>query len=172
MTNAEPGDGAENPGRGIQVPGEVAEAAGMPDDLNADLVGPYAIPSPARRKRAGNVYLIAAVVTAGGIVLGLPSGMWLLVGLFLVIAAYHWVAGWDLAVREGGALEAANRAVPFAVGHASANLGFHGWRSRPIWNVLVFSADDPPTERGLVRIDALTGEVAEQYTEAVPANEL
>jgi hypothetical protein len=38
-----------------------------------------------------------------------------------------------------------------------------------VWNVLVFSADDPPSQRGLVRVDARTGEVIETYTEAVPA---
>jgi hypothetical protein len=36
-----------------------------------------------------------------------------------------------------------------------------------VWNVLVFSADDPPTKRGLVRVDALSGEVVETYTEAI-----
>jgi hypothetical protein len=54
-----------------------------------------------------------------------------------------------------------------AVGHASAAVGFDGWRARPIWNVLVFSADDPPTERGLIRVDAVDGTVVETYVEAV-----
>jgi hypothetical protein len=73
-----------------------------------------------------------------------------------------------LAVDDGAALEAATRSVEFPVGHASAAVGFDGWRSRPVWNVLVFSADDPPSRRGLVRVDAVTGDVIESFTEENP----
>jgi hypothetical protein len=158
--------------RRIEIPEDVAAAAGMPDDLDASALDPYAVPDPARRRRAGVVYLVAAIVTGSTIAAGLPSGMWLMVIAFVLIGAYHFLAGWHLAVREGRALEAANRAIGFPVGHASAALGFTGWRSRPVWNVLVFSADDPPTRRGLVRVDAIDGTVVEHYDEAVPADEL
>ena len=61
----------------------------------------------------------------------------------------------------------ANRSTDFAVGHASAVLGFDGLLARPIWNVLVFSADDPPSQRGLVRVDARAGSIIEQYVEPI-----
>ncbi|MCP3994279.1 MAG: hypothetical protein GY722_04325, partial [bacterium] len=77
----------------IEVSAKVATEAGMPEDLNASLLGPYEVPDPARRRRAGLVYLVAAIVTAGGIGLGLPSGMWVIVVLLGLIAAYHRVAG-------------------------------------------------------------------------------
>ncbi len=164
----------ERSGRGIEIPAEVADAAGLPEDLDASApdLYPYAVPDPARRRRAALVYGVAALITAALIGAGLPVGMWFLVGLLLVIAAWHFVAGWHLRVREGQALEVANRAIGFPVGHASANLGFYGWRSKPIWNVLVFSADDPPSSRGLVRVDGVSGEVVEQYHEPVPEGEL
>jgi hypothetical protein len=38
-----------------------------------------------------------------------------------------------------------------------------------VWNVLVFSADEPPSRRGLVRIDAVDGHVVESYVEDSPA---
>ena len=82
-------------------------------------------------------------------------------------SAFHWYAGWDLKVMDGAALEIANRHAEFAVGHASAALNFQGWRARPIWNVLMFSADDPPTQRGLVRVDGITGEVVGSYLEDI-----
>ncbi len=143
----------------------------MPDDLQSDVLDPYAVPDVARRRRAGLVYVVAAVVGAAGIGAGLPAGMWLLVGFFLVVAVYHQVAGWPLRVRENEALEVANRTTGFPVGHASAAVSFVGWRARPVWNVLVFSADDPPSERGLVRVDGIDGHVVEQYVEAVPPAE-
>ncbi len=163
----------ERTGRGIEIPEDVAEAAGLPDDLNAGALDlyPYAVPDPARRRRAAAVYAAAAVVVVVGMLLGLPSGMWVAVAMLTAIALLHVAGGWHLQVREGEALEVANRAIGFPVGHASANLGFMGWRARPVWNVLVFSADDPPTQRGLVRVDGIDGTVVEQYDEPVPANE-
>ena len=56
----------------IEVAADVAAAAGMPDDLDANVLGPYEVPDPARRRRAGIVYLAAAALTAVGIALGLP----------------------------------------------------------------------------------------------------
>lgn len=139
----------------------------MPEDLQSLVLEPYAVPNTSQRRRAGRVYLVVAAVVAVGIVLGLPTGMWLLVGTLLAIAAFHRIAGWDLAVMDGEALEIANRHAEFATGHASAALNFEGWRARPIWNVLMFSADDPPTERGLVRVDGLTGAVVGSYVEKI-----
>jgi hypothetical protein len=154
--------------KAIYVPDDVAEAAGVPDDLDSEVVGPYAVPDTARRRRAGVVYFIAAAITALLMVTGLPSLMWATaVGALVVVGGYHFVAGWRLRIREGKALEIANREVGFAVGHASASLGFTGWRARPVWNVLVFSADEPPSQRGLVRVDALTARVVDSYTESV-----
>ncbi len=155
----------------IEVPADVAAAAGMPDDLNANVLGQYEIPNPVRRRRAGVVYLVGAAVTASGIALGLPTGMWIAVGLLVAIGAYHLAAGHNLVVKDSEALTIANAATEFPVGHASAVLGFDGLLARPTWNVLVFSSDEPPTERGLVRVDGRSGEVIETYTEAVPPAE-
>ena len=165
MTEVEPG---KRRSRRIEIPEDIAAEAGVPDGLDSAVLAPYGVPDVARRRRAGLVYVAAAVVTVLAIVAGLPAGMWLLVGALVAIAAYHLVAGWHLVVREGEALDAANRATEFAVGHASAAMSFDGWRARPVWNVLVFSADDPPTWRALVRVDAIHGSVIEQYAEAVP----
>ncbi len=158
--------------RGIEIDPSVAEAAAIPEDLNANAVGVYTVPNTDRRRWAGLVYLVAAAGVAAGIAQGLPSGMWLIAGLFLAIGVHHVASGWDLRVREGEALDLANKVVGFGVGHASAQLTFQGFRARPIWNVLVFSADEPPTQRALVRINALNAEVIEHYAEPVPEGEL
>ena len=155
----------------IEVDAEVAEAAHMPEDLDANVFGPYSVPDPARRRRAGLVYLAGAAAVAIGIALGLPTGMWVIAALLVVIAGYHQISGTHLEIREADALDAANRTTDFPVGHASAQLGFEGWRAKPVWHVLVFSADDPPSTRGLVRVDGRTGDVLDQYVEAVPEGE-
>ena len=62
---------------------------------------------------------------------------------------------WHLDVDERDALVAATREVGFAVGHASAQLGWRGLRSRPTWKILVYSAEEPPLKRGLVLVDGV-----------------
>jgi hypothetical protein len=153
--------------RPLDIPAEVAAAAGVPDDLDSVAFGPYAVPDTVRRRRSAVVYLVAAVATAGAAAAGLPAGLWVMAVGLLVIAGYHVAAGWRLRVREGTALETANRRLGFAAGHASARLSFTGWRARPVWDVLVFAAIDPPDRRALVRVDARRGDVLEYYEETI-----
>lgn len=171
MADGDPVPRRSDAPRRIEIPREVADAADMPDDLQSIVLEPYAVPNTNRRRRAGLIYIGAAAVTVVGMLLGLPEGMALMAVGFVVIAAYHWLGGWNLQIMDGEALEIANREADFPAGHASAALNFEGWRARPIWNVLMFSADDPPSERGLVRVDGLTGEVTGSYTEEIPEPE-
>lgn len=154
--------------QGIEVPDQVAAAEGLPADLDASILGPYTVPNLTRRRRAGAYYLGGAVLVGLAVAAGLPAGMWLIVGVLAAIGVYHFVAAFDLKVADTEALSIANRSTDFPVGHASAAIGFEGWRARPVWNVLVFSADEPPSQRGLVRIDAVTGTVKDVLVEDNP----
>jgi hypothetical protein len=71
-------------------------------------------------------------------------------------------------VDEKQALVAAQQAVGFPVGHASAQQVWHGLRSRPTWRVLCYSAEDPPKQRGLVLVDAVDGKVLQHLVESNP----
>lgn len=146
--------------RGIEVPGEVAASEALPDDLDATQREPYTIPSTRRRIRGGVIYAVSAVVA-------LLAGLWAVAAILVLAAAWHFTAAWQIKILDPEALETASRTVGFPVGHASAVVGFDGLRARPVWNVLVFSADDPPSQRGLVRVDAVDGHVVESYAEAV-----
>ncbi len=77
-------------------------------------------------------------------------------------------AAWPLVVDQTEALLIASRTVGFAVGHSSAQLAWHGLRAQPVWRILLYSADEPPTMRGLVQIDAVDGTVMGEYTEPNP----
>lgn len=149
----------------LEISGEVADAAGVPDDLDATQREPYTVPSTRRRRVGGIVYLVGAGAAAGSVAAGLPGGMFWVAAVMVAVAAWHLLSAWKIEILDPAALETANRASQFAVGHASAIVGFDGWRARPIWNVLVFSADEPPSQRGLVRVDAVDGHVVEVYTE-------
>src|SRR5689334_19848387 len=150
------------------------------DELPADLdvsgyVGPYTFPNNNRRRIPGAIYLVTAAVCFllwlargrdGGV---LVNGGFLLAAIvLLLIGIYHFAAGARLDVTETDALVAATREVGFAVGHASAQLGWRGLRSRPTWRILLYSNEDPPTKRGLVLVDGIRGDVLQHFVEDNP----
>lgn len=142
---------------GIRIPKEIADEEGVPDDLDSALVGPYRFPSPIRRRAAARFYLLGALLAALGGLADLATGLWAVSAGFLVIAYLHNRAAWPLLIEQEEALSSAAARVPFAVGHASAALGFSGLASRPVWNVVLYSAEEPPVQRALVRLDAAIG---------------
>jgi hypothetical protein len=152
---------------GIEIDREIAEAEGVPDDLDAWNVGTYRFPDPRRRRLAGWIYGALFVILAI-LALGTP-GYWVMTGVVAVVAIWHVRSAWSLGIDQEEALERAAASVDFAVGHASAAVTFRGLRSRPTWHVIVYSADEPPSRRALVQFDAVDGEqIADVYTERVP----
>ncbi|MBX3287264.1 MAG: hypothetical protein KF703_18085 [Actinobacteria bacterium] len=160
-------------------PGEAVDDAEvrdvLPDDLDiSEFVGPYVFPNNNRRRVPGYLYLLigvgclAAWAATGGDAVLVNDG-YLAAGIAMVlIGAYHLVAGWNLDVDERDALVAATERVGFPVGHASAQLGWRGLRSRPTWRILLYSAENPPTRRGLVLVDGVDGEIVAWFTEENP----
>ncbi|MFM8236454.1 MAG: hypothetical protein ACKOBG_01670 [Actinomycetota bacterium] len=160
------GDAATvDPGSGPPPPG----GDRLPEDLDVTAyVGPYTFPDIARRRIPAGIY---GVIGIGAVAAGLAAGNSGLVaggGLLLLAAAYHLLAGWRLRIGQTEALAAASRAAGFAVGHASAQLGWRGLRSRPSWRILVYSAEEPPRQRGLVEVDGVDGTILGLYTEDNP----
>jgi len=148
----------------------------LPDDLNAsEYVGPYQFPDNSRRRRPAYLYFGISAVCVGVWLLrrghdpvlvneGLLWAALLLTGVGLL----SFTSGWRMHVDEKQALVAAQGAVGFAVGHASAQQVWRGLRSRPTWRVLVYSSENPPRKRALVLIDAIDGTVVEHLTEDNP----
>ncbi len=148
----------------------------LPDELDASaFVGPYMFPNNNRRRVPAVLYgvigLAAIVVwalTRDNDPVLVNSGV-LLGGIALIVfGVYSYQAGFDLEVDERDALVAATRTVGFPVGHASAQLGWRGLRSKPTWRILVYSNEEPPAQRGLVLVDGIKGEVLEHFVEDNP----
>lgn len=141
----------------------------LPEDLDVtSWVGPYEFPDNARRGRIALVYLAGAVATGAAWWASGNGGMAAATVLLVVIALVHRSASWPTRIDQTEALVVANRAVGFPVGHASAQMAWRGLRSRPTWRILLYSADEPPSKRGLVELDAVDGSVLGHYTEANP----
>ncbi len=149
---------------GIHIERDLADSLVIEEELDANVVGSYRFPPPARRRISGWVYLVGAVSASV-----LIDDGWLPAIGFVALAAWQFASVWPLNVDEHKALEIAGAAVTFPIGHASAAVTFRGLRSRPRWSVVLYSATEPPDQRGLVVVDAVSGEVAEDpYVEAVP----
>ena len=150
------------------------------DELPADLdvsgyVGQYTFPDIRRRGIPGIIYLILAVgcfalwaTHRGDDHVLVNAGTLAATVALLLIGWYHLSTAWPLAVRDTDALVAAVREVGFPVGHASAQLGWRGLRSRPTWRILLYSAEDPPERRGYVVVDAVDGRVVGHFVENNP----
>ncbi len=153
---------------GIEVPREVADAEGLPEELDANVVGEYSVPDPIRRATSAKLYLGGAAVSVIGALTGLGDGMWWMASGLVALGVYHFSAAWRLTIREAVALETAGKALDFTVGHASAAVRFHGFRAKPEWNVILYDATEPPSQRALVFVDAVTGELrGEPFIEAL-----
>jgi hypothetical protein len=145
----------------------------LPDDLDAaGYVGPYMFPDNNRRRIPGYLYLgIAAGCAALWATVDsvyVNGGFLGAAVLLAVVGLYHLLSGWNLDVDEQDALVAASRRLDFPVGHASAQMGWRGLRSRPTWRILVYSAENPPQHRGLVLVDGVDGSIVEHFVEDNP----
>jgi hypothetical protein len=154
----------------------------LPDDLNAvDHIGAYDFPDNSRRRIPGVMYAILAVACVAGWLIAdsqdsaiINRGLLFAAILLAVMSIVTITSSWRMTVNESEALVIASRHVGFAVGHASAQQVWRGMRSRPTWRIFAYSIEEPPTQRGLVLVDAVDGRVVEclvdQNTESWPAD--
>jgi hypothetical protein len=163
------------------VPGRAAAARDedvvdeLPDDLNlSEFVGPYTFPNNNRRRIPAVIYIVmglgctaAFALLDGDSPLVNRGTLWAGVGL-VAFGAYGLVAGWTLRIEESDALVTASAQVGFPVGHASAQMAWRGWLSRPVWRILLYSAENPPARRGIVLVDGVDGRVIEWFAEDNP----
>jgi hypothetical protein len=172
----------EHPGRNGDEPAgddrhddaEIRDA--LPDDLNAaGYVGPYIFPNNNRRRIPGYLYLALAALLVAVWALTRSDdpvlvnwGFLVAAGVLAVVGVFQLVSGWNLDVDEADALVAATRQVGFPVGHASAQMGWRGVLSRPTWRILLYSAENPPSRRGLVLVDGVDGEIVDWFVEDNP----
>jgi hypothetical protein len=159
----------------ISIPDDLSELRDeLPEDLDRGFVGVYHFPDNSRRRVTGSLYLvIGAVVFLWGLAVGSDAVLvnrGVLIGAIglVAIGLFHLVAGRPSNIDENDALVEASKAAGFAVGHASAQLGWRGFISRPTWRMLVYSSEEPPQQRGMILVDAVNGEIVDRFVEDNP----
>jgi hypothetical protein len=146
----------------------------LPDDLDpTGFVGPYQFPDNSRRRWPGVIYLVVSalcviVYVAFSDAPFVNEGLLIAAAVLTAVGIFSITSSWTMHVDEKEALVAAQQALGFPVGHASVQQVWRGLRSRPTWRVMVYSAEDPPAQRGLVLVDAIDATVVEQLSEANP----
>ena len=140
----------------------------LPEDLDVTAyVGPYLFPDIERRRIAGDDLRSSS---ARAVLCGRArdrqrrAARSAAILLALDRARTTSSRAWPLSIDQTEALAVASRTVGFPVGHASAQLAWRGLRSRPAWRILLYSADEPPSMRGLVELDAVDGTRASAST--------
>jgi hypothetical protein len=150
---------------GIHIERGLADKVSIEEELDSNVEREYRFPSPSRRRIAGWVYLAAGLLTG----FAFDGGWYVSLG-FGLLAVWQFLSGWPMAVDEREAMTTAAAAVDFPIGHASASVRFNGWRSRPRWSVVMYSATEPPDRRALVVVDAVDGRIVETpYVEDIAA---
>ncbi len=150
----------------------------LPEDLNAvDHVVAYRFPDNSRRRIPGVIYLGAAGICVALYLITMPGatlvnrGMVWAAVILALLGVFSITSGWRMHVDEKQALVAAQGALGFPVGHASAQQVWRGLRSRPTWRVLAYSSENPPRQRALVLVDAVDGRVLEHIVEHNPEDD-
>lgn len=150
---------------GIHIERDLADEVAIEEELDANVESGYRFPTPSRRRISGWVYVAAGAVS----VFAFEEG-WIAAIGFALLAAWQFVSAWPLDVDEHEAMTTAGATVDFPIGHSSASVRFHGWRSHPRWSVMLYSATEPPDQRALVVVDGVSGEIVESpYTEKIAA---
>lgn len=154
-------------------PAEITDE--LPEDLDVTALDTtYTIPNNSRRRIPAALYIViglgvaAMVLADDGASPLLNSGMAVAGFVLAAFGVFGLVAGRALRVDETDALVAATAQVGFPVGHASAQMVWRGWSSRPVWRLLLYSSENPPARRGFVLVDGIDGSVVEWFSEENP----
>ena len=148
----------------------------LPEDIDATAPRlEYTIPNNSRRRLSGAVYVFCGIVFAAVWLVVRGSGSpfvnagFLACGIsLLALGTHHIWTGVDLQIDDKEALVRASDMVGFSVGHASAQLGWRGWLSKPTWKVLLYSNEPQPAKRALVRLDGISGSMVDMLEEDNP----
>ena len=144
------------------------------EDLTASFSSDlYEIPNNDRRRIAGFLYVAIGVLSLG---LGVFASASPLVNDgfvyggtgILCVALYCFVASVTTKIDETEAFELAIQDVGFTTGPASAQMMWRGWGSKPVWRLLLYSAETQPLHRAFVIVDASSGQIIERFVEDNP----
>ncbi len=157
---------------GINIDIDDAEKQLVPDDLNSLAVGSYKIPNPIIRNRYFYIFIFLSLLTI------LISNYFSWINLYpasillFILSIFTKFIENNMTIKQSEIIEYVSAYLPHSIGYYSIALTFSFVFNfkllKPVWTVIVYDHNNPPTQKSIIEFDAYTKEIiSDVYTEEV-----
>ena len=158
---------------GIEIDNDVAEETLLPDDLNSLAVGSYIVPDPSKRKQYPYVVLgVVLLIYITSLMIDFVSFVPVII-ILSIVSLLLFVVNNKFKIRQQEVIEKISNNIDHSIGYYSIALTFQFTLKQiltPVWTVIVYSHENPPSNKTIIEISAFSGRViTEPYTEKLNA---
>jgi hypothetical protein len=158
---------------GIEIDKDVAKETLLPDDLNSLAVGSYVVPDPSKRKQYPYVVLgVVLLIYITSLMIDFVSFVPVII-ILSIVSLLLFVVNNKYKIRQQEVIEKISNSIDHSIGYYSIALTFQFTFKQiltPVWTVIVYSHENPPSNKTIIEISAYSGRViTEPYTEKLNA---
>ena len=158
---------------GIEIDKDVAKETLLPDDLNSLAVGSYVVPDPSKRKQYPYVVLgVVLLIYITSLMIDFVSFVPVII-ILSIVSLLLFVVNNEFKIRQHEVIEKISNNIVHSIGYYSIALTFQFTLKQiltPVWTVIVYSHENPPSNKTIIEISAFSGRViTEPYTEKLNA---
>src|SRR5210317_404262 len=158
---------------GIEIDKNVAKESLLPDDLNSLAVGSYVVPDPSKRKQYPYVVLgVVLLIYITSLMIDFVSFVPVII-ILSIVSLLLFVVNNKFKIRQKEVIEKISNNIDHSIGYYSIALTFQFTLKQiltPVWTVIVYSHENPPSNKTIIEISAFSGRViTEPYTEKLNA---
>ena len=158
---------------GIEIDKDVAKETLLPDDLNSLAVGSYVVPDPSKRKQYPYVVLgVVLLIYITSLMIDFVSFVPVII-ILSIVSLLLFVVNNEFKIRQQEVIEKISNNIDHSIGYYSIALTFQFTLKQiltPVWTVIVYSHENPPSNKTIIEISAFSGRViTEPYTEKLNA---
>ena len=158
---------------GIEIDKDVAKETLLPDDLNSLAVGSYVVPDPSKRKQYPYVVLgVVLLIYITSLMIDFVSFVPVII-ILSIVSLLLFVVNNKFKIRQQEVIEKISNNIDHSIGYYSIALTFQFTLNQiltPVWTVIVYSHENPPSNKTIIEISAFSGRViTEPYTEKLNA---
>ena len=158
---------------GIEIDKDVAKETLLPDDLNSLAVGSYVVPDPSKRKQYPYVVLgVVLLIYITSLMIDFVSFVPVII-ILSIVSLLLFVVNNKFKIQQQEVIEKISNNIDHSIGYYSIALTFQFTLKQiltPVWTVIVYSHENPPSNKTIIEISAFSGRViTEPYTEKLNA---
>ena len=151
---------------GIDISEADASKENLPEDLNSLAYGAYRLPDLSRRRLFAYIILFFCI-SSFTLSYFLQIRIFTYPGvIFLIIFVYIYSLNNQIKIDQSEVIETTAKYIDHSVGYYSVALTFNGLFLHPVWTVIIYDHNIPPSCRSIIEINANTSElIGEVYKE-------